>query len=142
MGLFCYLLDFLRDFCWETAAVSGLAILELVVELGSWERKDIKREPRKLPRMARTSDQEKATPTPRVMTFAMQCWKPQKMKSGMPKMMPSGVPFLYILTARYMMTPQRNDLTKKAIEKSQEAIFSRAGSARDGSAKRKRSPNR
>ena len=92
--------------------------------------------------MARMSDQEKVAAEPSVMMLAMQCWKPQKMKSGIPKRMPSGVPCLYILTARYIMTPQRKDLTKKASEKSQPATLAKAGSMIEGSATRKRRPKR
>ncbi len=45
------------------------------------------------------------------------------MKSGTPKMIPSGVPFLYIKTAMYMIAPQNTDFKKKGIEKSQVATL-------------------
>ena len=105
-------------------------------------RYQIKMEPAKLPKIQSRRDQSKVRAAPRVMTFAMQCWKPQKMKSGMPKRIPRGVPFLYIFTARYIITPQRTDLMKKAREKSQVATLSVAVAISDSSARLKMRPMR
>lgn len=99
-------------------------------------------EPRKLPTIARARDHEKVAATPSVITFAMQCWNPQKINSGIPKIMPSGVPFLYILTARYMITPQRTDFIKKANENSQVATLFDAASTMEGSATENKRPIR
>ena len=93
----------------------------------------VKSEPTKFPKTQRKIVALKVPATPSVTMLATQCWKPQKMNSGTPKIIPSGVPFLYIKTARYMIAPQKTDFKRKAIEKSQVATFAIAASTIPGS---------
>ena len=80
--------------------------------------------------------------TPMVIMFAIQCWKPQKMNKGIPNIIPSGVPFLYIYTAIYIITPHKNDFMRNAIDRSQVDTFFIAASIILVSAILKSSPNR
>ena len=99
-------------------------------------------EPARLPMMQRIRLQCQVVAMPKVITLAIQCWKPQKMNSGTPSKIPSGVLARYMATARYIMTPQRNDLKKKIAEKSQVAILAVATGIMVGSVKAKMTPQR
>ena len=83
-------------------------------------------DPIKLPMMQIKIDKCIVLATPRVIIFAIQCWNPQNINKGMPKIIPSGVPFLYIYTAIYIIIPQRTDLIKNGKDTSQVFTFATA----------------
>ena len=85
-------------------------------------------EPKKLPKIQIKIEKSKVLATPKVIIFAIQCWNPQKINKGIPKIIPTDVPFLYIYTAIYIIIPHKSDLIKKEIDISQVAILAIATS--------------
>ena len=83
----------------------------------------INNEPIKLPITHKIIDISIVLATPKVIIFAIQCWKPQKINNGIPYIIPNVLPFLYIKTAIYIITPHKQDLRKNAKEKSHVFTF-------------------